>query len=134
MKQSFTSQNFPAYILLITGIVATVYLLFIFSNSLWDAQRKERLYEEFQKDIQRLEEENKTLLERYSFQNTEQFIDKYAKSNLGRVNPGEKVIVLPEEPTEGVLDFDGLTEEEVQLAILRNRPIREQWWHFFFEG
>lgn len=133
MSRSFTSQNFTAYMMLIGGIVLTVYVLFVYSNSLWEARRKEILYAEFQEDIQRLEEENETLTDRYWFQKTEQYFDKYAKTNLGKVNPGEKVIILPQEDEINPLDFTGLTPEEIEREILKNRPIREQWWHFFFE-
>ena len=132
MRRS-SSQNFTASLLLIAGIVATVYLLFIFSNALWKSQKQEKLFAEFQAEIERLEKENRQLAERYALQRTKQFIDRYAKANLGKVNPGERVIVLPEEEEEKKLNFEGLTPSEIEIEILKNRPIREQWWHVFFE-
>ncbi len=133
MTKSYATQNLAAYIFLIAGIIATLYLLFIFSNAVWNSQRKEKLYAEFYTDINRLEEENKKLSERYSFQKTDEYVDKYAKANLSKVNPGEKVIILQEAKEKDPFDFSGLTSKEIELEKLKIRPIREQWWAFFFE-
>jgi|GEM_PF-6403425 len=133
MKQSFSQQHFSVYIFLIGGMVATLYLLFIFSNALWKADRKEQLFAEFQKEIERLEDENKTLSERYALQKTPEFLDKYAKTNLGKVNPGEKVILLPQQQPEDVLHLEGLSPAELQKELLKQRRIPEQWWYYFFE-
>ncbi|MBI5414196.1 septum formation initiator family protein [Candidatus Peregrinibacteria bacterium] len=133
MRKSYVSQNVTVSIVLIALIIGTIYLLFIFSSAIWKSQRKEKLYEEFRKDIARLEEENASLSERYDLQRTDEFFDKYAKSNLGKINPGEKVIIIENTPETPPLDFSGLSDEEKEMEILKARPIREQWWHFFFE-
>lgn len=67
-----------------------------------------------------------------------QYKDKYAKENLGRLNPGEKILILTDEapvlesPSSPGEDF---TEEE-QAAYeetLRQLPVILHWKLFLFE-
>lgn len=67
-----------------------------------------------------------------------QFKDKYAKENLSRVNPGERVLVLAQE-TPKVLPFDPdtFTPTEAQQAayeeVLRHMPVSQHWEIFLFD-
>lgn len=66
-----------------------------------------------------------------------QFKDKYAKENLSRVNVGERVLVLAQEPQK-ILPFtsDTFTPTEAQQAayeeLLRQMPVSEHWQIFLF--
>ena len=67
-----------------------------------------------------------------------QYKDKYAKENLGLVNPGEKVLII-QKPTPSL----GPNEEESEqrkeqreaayLELLRQMPILEHWKLYLFE-
>lgn len=66
-----------------------------------------------------------------------QYKDKYAKENLGKINPGEKVLVITEAPEQDVIDNeDPLTPSQRQEAafedLLRQMPILEHWNLFLF--
>ncbi|TSC79572.1 MAG: Uncharacterized protein G01um101425_503 [Candidatus Peregrinibacteria bacterium Gr01-1014_25] len=63
---------------------------------------------------------------------SEQFKDKFAKENLGRINPGERVLVLTEAPRppagstqESVTDRE--RREAAYLELLRQMPVIEHW-------
>ncbi|TSC58029.1 MAG: hypothetical protein Greene041619_808 [Candidatus Peregrinibacteria bacterium Greene0416_19] len=61
-----------------------------------------------------------------------QFKDKYAKESLGRVNPGEKAIIITKNERPLIpTDSDLLTErermEQVYLQYLQQLPVLEHW-------
>lgn len=67
-----------------------------------------------------------------------QYKDKYAKENLGKLNRGEKVLIITETPSAApVFASDDLTPSEQQTAayeeILRQMPIVLHWKLFIFE-
>ncbi|MFH0770708.1 MAG: hypothetical protein V1926_05030 [Candidatus Peregrinibacteria bacterium] len=65
-----------------------------------------------------------------------QYKDKYAKENLGLVNPGEKVLIIRKSGPEEVIENGSETVSEEQEAAyfehLRQMPVLEQWRLFFF--
>jgi hypothetical protein len=67
-----------------------------------------------------------------------QYKDKYAKENLGRLNPGEKILIITEQPEAPALaGSDDLTPTEVQEATyqeyLRQLPTILHWRLYLFE-
>lgn len=67
-----------------------------------------------------------------------QYKDKYAKETLGRLNPGEKVIIITQGgPTPAVQASPGFTPTEQQQAAyeetLRQMPVYLHWKLFLFE-
>jgi cell division protein FtsB len=66
-----------------------------------------------------------------------QYKDKYAKENLGKVNAGEKLLILNEKVTAPALDDEGqLTATERQEIefeeLLRQMPVLEHWKLYLF--
>ncbi len=68
---------------------------------------------------------------------SDQYKDKYAKENLGRVNPDEKVLIITAEP-HGFSTGSGETinekerREAAYLEILRQMPVIEHWKMYLF--
>ena len=68
---------------------------------------------------------------------SEQYKDKYAKENLGKVNPGEKVLIITQN-----LDVEPANEEEAisqsehreaaYLELLRQMPVKDHWNLYLF--
>ncbi len=60
-----------------------------------------------------------------------QYKDKYAKENLGKVNIGEKVLVLLEDPepatTEDTSAVLNEQQEAAYMEMLKQMPIGEHW-------
>lgn len=66
-----------------------------------------------------------------------QYKDKYAKENLNKLRPGERMLIIVEEPDIPSFDAsDSLTPTERQEAkyqeLLRQMPVLEHWKLFLF--
>jgi len=66
-----------------------------------------------------------------------QYKDKYAKENLGRLNPGEKLIIITPDPNarqpfaqSGSTEADRL--EAAYFELLQQMPVIEHWQLFLF--
>ncbi len=67
-----------------------------------------------------------------------QYKDKYAKENLGLVNPGEKVLIIqkPQSPQGAPGEISELQKEQREAAfleLLRQMPVLDHWKLYFFE-
>ncbi|HLD07513.1 MAG TPA: hypothetical protein VJB60_00405 [Candidatus Peribacterales bacterium] len=87
------------------------------------------------KDLRKQIDEN---LDELAYYRSYQYRDKYAKENLGRVQPGEKVLIFTDLPTETIM------EEEEELSLLEQReisyrqylekiPVLEHWRMYLFD-
>lgn len=68
---------------------------------------------------------------------SEQFKDKYAKENLGRMNPGEKVLIISQLPAVSpfATEDDANEKERKEAAyfeLLRQMPVIEHWKLYLF--
>jgi cell division protein FtsB len=67
-----------------------------------------------------------------------QYKDKYAKENLGKVTPGEQILIFTQQVdrTEGAIPQQNDTvsdqQEAAYLELLRQMPILEHWKLFLF--
>ncbi len=66
-----------------------------------------------------------------------QYKDKYAKENLGKLNPGEKLIIITPDPNaRGPITQSGSTElerrEAAYFELLQQMPVIEHWQLFLF--
>lgn len=97
----------------------------------------------FEQTLQELGSRNSALLQEigqgYSdldYFRSLQFKDAFAKEKLGRINPGEKALLLPhvrETPTE---EHGAIAPEERQRALyeefLRQTPVIDHWMLYLF--
>lgn len=98
----------------------------------------------FEGTLRELEQQNeeiaKSIVHGYGdleYYRSDQYKDKYAKENLGRVNPGEKVLIIAQGPRDVATGSgDTLEEKERQEAayseILRQMPVFEHWKLYLF--
>ena len=68
---------------------------------------------------------------------SDQFKDKYAKENLSKLNPGEKIIIITQLQHNSIPGTpDSSVEQEQREAayfeILRQMPVIEHWKLYFF--
>ncbi len=85
-----------------------------------------------------LEDDITTSQEDLDYYQSAQYKDKYAKETLGRLSPGEKVLMISDAPKLPIIAPDGtVTVSEQQLALyedtLRLMPVYEHWKLFLFE-
>ena len=67
-----------------------------------------------------------------------QYKDKYAKETLGRLNPGEKVLIITQQPKvpEISTSIDFTPSEQQQAAYeetLREMPVYQHWELYLFQ-
>lgn len=68
---------------------------------------------------------------------SDQYKDKFAKENLGKTNPGEKLVILTQPPKidqESVIDdiLDKERREAAYFELLRQMPVVEHWKLYLF--
>lgn len=109
------------------GLALSFYRNVLFEHTLEDiADQNDILREKI--------EQGKRDLEYYQ---SAQYKDKYAKENLGKISPGEKVLIITQQPNT-LSPFAELDEvanevqEEAYLELLRQMPTIEHWKIFFF--
>lgn len=108
------------------GLALSFYRNILFEETLKDMEERNRS----------IAMENDAKYRELDYYRSDQFKDKYAKENLGRVNPGEKVLIITT-PLSSAPVASGSTLEEQQEAayfeLLRQMPVQEQWWLFLFD-
>lgn len=75
-------------------------------------------------EISRLQEENKELIEKKDYFQTEEFIKREAREKLGLTEEKETAFILPELPDLSLLQPKG--EKYQELAPY------QRWWQLFF--
>lgn len=99
---------------------------------MYKSYRLERFLTQYAEENEKIAHENEQIKESYRYVKSPQYQDRFAKENLGKVNPGEKVIVLTtEEPGKKKVEARVETNEDT-LLHLRALPPREQWMKYFF--
>ncbi|PIQ76595.1 hypothetical protein COU78_02710 [Candidatus Peregrinibacteria bacterium CG10_big_fil_rev_8_21_14_0_10_49_24] len=98
----------------------------------------------FEETLKNINKQNNSLREKitHDYQNLEyyrstQYKDKYAKENLGLVNPGEKVLIITQDTNVASFPLDASAttadqQEAAYLELLRQMPVAEHWKLFFF--
>jgi cell division protein FtsB len=128
--QSYDSQFGLIRLVLIVGFFVVAYMLYNLTVSIYDNYQIEQHIAEFQEKNEELALENEQKLEDFQYYTSEEYIEKIAKQNLGLINPGEEVIIIPDE------DFIILSEDEDVAALseqLRESwPMPKKWWKWFF--
>ncbi len=98
----------------------------------------------FQETLRGIEQQNRDLQEgirdsqaELEYYRSAQYKDKYAKESLGRLNPGEKVLIITQiTPAPGVMTEDTELTESEEAALeeqLRQIPVIEHWRLYLFE-
>lgn len=119
--------------LTVVGFMAFGLALSFYRNILFEKTLKQM--EIANKDISR---ENDAKYRELDYYKSEQFKDKYAKQNLGRINPGEKMLIITA-PSAGDVSLteSGTTlsaeREAAFMEFLRQMPVHEQWWLYLFD-
>ena len=99
------------------------------------------LFEQTLKDLEQQNQEVASGIERgyhdLEYFGSDQYKDKYAKENLNRLKPDEKVLIITKQP-RGIDTGSGETinekerREAAYLEILRQMPIIEHWKMYLF--
>lgn len=119
-----------ARLILIIGFFVVAYMLYNLTVSIYDNYQIEQHIAEFENRNAELSTENNEKLEDFQYYSSPEYIEKIAKQNLGLINEGENVIIIPDE------DLIILSENEDAAAayeeIRAAWPNPKKWWKFFF--
>lgn len=125
-------NNLQIQTVIIVGFLIIGYMLFNLAISVYNDYQVNLRLESYSAENARIARDNLNKKEEYAYFNSELFKDKYAKENLNKLQPGEKMIILPEK-TENVLAEKPLVEEhEVKVERMILLSNREQWKAYFF--
>lgn len=128
--QSYDQQFGVIRLVLIVGFFVVAYMLYNLTVSIYDNYQIEQHIAEFERRNAELTEENDQKLADFQYYTSEEYVDKIAKQNLGLINDGEKVVIIPDE------DLIVLSQDEDAAAV--SEQIRDswsnpkKWWKFFF--
>jgi len=115
---------------LIIGFILLAYMLYNLTVSIYENYRIEQHIAEFQKTNDELKTENQEKLDDFQYFSSAEYIEKMAKQNLGLVNPGEKVIIIPSEDL--VMESTDPEMEDLSEEIRASWSNPKKWWKFFF--
>lgn len=119
---------------MIIGLLLLVsYLLFTLTSSVYKSHQLDVHIRSFEQENARIEEEIRRKSEELGYYNSEAYIEKIAKQNLGLVNPGEEVIIIPNEVLEASGGMPGASGDESTAASYESLSNPEKWWKFFFD-
>lgn len=132
IQESYDSQFNLMRIVLIVGFFLVAYMLYNLTVSIYENYQIEKHIAEFESRNEELRSENAQKLEDFQYYTSDEYIEKIAKQNLGLINPGEKVIVIPDEELV-ILSEDSESQMlEEQLRATWSNP--KKWWKFFFSS
>lgn len=130
--EPFSKQVTIVVGLTVVGFMAFGLTLSFYRNVLFEETLKELAgqNEEIAKDIGN----GYRALEYYQ---SDQYKDKFAKENLHRINPGEKVLIITEQPAglQPLLESAAQERDRKEAAyqeLLRQMPILEHWRLYLF--
>lgn len=109
------------------GLILSFYRNILFERTLGDLEQENR-------DIAAKIEDGYREVEYFR---SDQYKDKYAKENLGKLNAGEKVLIITHPPGQTLpTELDAATQQERAEAaydeLLRQMPVIEHWNLYLF--
>ena len=126
-KKSFTFQLF-----IMGGFFFFFYMFFALATSIYRDYKLETEIETFEDEINNLADRASQKPFDLKYLQSDEYKDRYAKENLGLLNSGEKLIILPD-PDQNVEQgpVELMTDILSPNSVL-NKPNSRQWWEYFF--
>lgn len=117
MQKNNDQPSNVANFVIILLIILSGYLLYSLTLAFYKSYQIDVYIEDFEQKNQRIEEENKKLIEEFDYVTSDLYIDKILKQNNGLINPGEEVVVIAStdniEEESDVFDIDYYTNRNI---------------------
>lgn len=126
------SKSFTFQLIVLGGFIFFFYMFFALATSIYRDYKLESEIQKFEAEINNLADNAYQKPEDVDFFASIEYKDRYAKESLGLLNPGEKLIIIPEE--ERIIEVgpvELMTEKVIPLSVLSMNNSR-QWWEYFF--
>ncbi len=124
------SRSFMTQLVIVGGFLVFFYIFFALATSVYKDYKMDISIQSFKQEIDDLATKANQKPKGVAYYQSIQYKDRYAKENLNLLNPGERLIVIPQE--------DKIVKSEVVLAdttdfnAVLKLPNRNQWWEYFF--
>ena len=118
--------------ILIAEFLLAIYMLIALTTSQYNSYKIEKYILEFEEQNQKLLQENNALKDKYDYYTAPEYQEKIAKQNFGLVNPGEKVLIIPDSSNLSDAEEFLNSVEEQRVMFYRNLPDPLKWWYLFF--
>ncbi len=125
-------NNLQIQTIIIIGFVIIGYMLFNLAISVYNDYQVNLRLERYLEENEKIAADNLNKQEEYAYFNSALFKDKYAKENLNKLQPGEKMIVLPEASENLFSENPIIEEKEAKIERVMLLSNREQWKKYFF--
>ena len=132
IQESYDSQFGLMRLVLIVGFFIVAYMLYNLTVSIYDNYQIEKHITEFESRNEELRSENSQKLDDFQYYTSEEYIEKTAKQNLGLINPGERIIVIPDEALVMMAEDEESQMLTEQIRASWSNP--KKWWKFFFSS
>jgi cell division protein FtsB len=125
------TSNFTKLVIIIEFFLVS-YLLYSLTVSVYKSYQIDQHIKSFEEENAKIEEENRLKSEEFDYYSSDAYIEKMAKQNLGLVNPGEEVIIIPQNDNLAA----GTSNDQngdVSVNGTANLSNSQKWWKFFFD-
>jgi cell division protein FtsB len=123
------NKPFVIQLVIVGGFTVFIYIFFALTTSIYRDYQLEVNIEKFENEIENLAALANQKPKDVEYYQSEEYKDKYAKESLNLLNPGEKLIIIPQEDT--IVKSEIIIERTPRTDVL-NLPNRNQWWEYFF--
>lgn len=118
--------------ILIVEFIFVSYLLFSLTNSVYKSYQIDVHIKAYEQENEQIANENKLNTENFDYYSSDAYIEKIAKQNLGLINYGEELILIPND------NFDENDEANLLNGDDSDSPYSElsnprKWWKLFFD-
>lgn len=125
------TSNFTKMVI-IGEFLLVSYLLYTLTVSVYKSYQIDQHIKNFEAENTKIAEENRKKSEEFEYYSSDAYIEKIAKQNLGLVNQGEEVIIIPNSDLGATGVVGGLADEDdVSGNSSLSNP--SKWWKFFFD-
>ncbi|HLG26110.1 MAG TPA: septum formation initiator family protein [Candidatus Gracilibacteria bacterium] len=132
MAFRFQHTSHTAKLIIIAEFLFVSYLLYSLTKSVYQNYQFDVHVQNYKRENQLIEEENRLKSEEFAYYSSDAYVEKIAKQNLGLVNRGEEVIIIPDDDLtmDGMIGIGDEEEPESPYQSLNNP---QKWWKFFFD-
>ena len=123
------NKPFVLQFIIVGGFLVFLYIFFALATAIYRDYKLEVNINNFDDEISNLAAMADQKPKDVEYYQSEAFKDKYAKESLNLLNPGEKLIIIPDE--EQVVKSEVVVNNMDNSTILK-LPNRNQWWEYFF--
>ncbi len=124
------NRPFVLQLVIVGGFLLFLYIFFALATSIYRDYQLEVNIQKFEDEITQLADLANQKPKDVEYFKSDEYKDKYAKENLNLLNPGEKLIIIPQEKKN--IRFEEIIIGNVDYSDILELPSRNQWWEYFF--